>query len=209
MTDERKRFQEELSVINAELRKLDEDRQRLLQRREDLIQSLSESDKTPLRTESLFTAASVTKITKYSSPADKISLFGALFRGRKDVFPRRFENTKTGKAGYQPACQNEWKPGLCFKPKVKCAVCQARDFIPVTPEIFDAHLRGYLPGEKAGRDFTMGVYPMLSDEACFFLAADFDKDSWREDSSAYINTCGAYNVPAYLERSRSGNGGHV
>jgi len=154
----------------------------------------------------LFSTASV---TRHSSPAEKISLFGALFRGREDVFPRRFENMKTGKAGYQPACKNEWKPGVCFKPKIKCAICKARDFIPVTPEIIDAHLRGHLPGEKNDRDFTMGAYPMLIDETCSFLAVDFDKDLWKEDALAYLETCERCNVPAYLERSRSGNGGHV
>jgi len=185
---------------------LEESRQELLRRKENLIQALRESEEMTL---TMNVVSSEAAITKHSSPAEKISLFGSLFRGREDVFPRRFENIKTGKAGYQPACKNEWKPSVCFKPKIKCAVCKARDFIPVTPEIFDAHLRGYLQGEKNDRDFTMGIYPMLLDETCLFLVVDFDKDSWKEDALAYLETCGRCNVPAYLERSRSGNGGHV
>jgi hypothetical protein len=56
-----------------------------------------------------------------SSAEAKITLFRSLFRGREDVYPRRFENRRTGKSGYQPACANEWARGLCEKPKVKCA----------------------------------------------------------------------------------------
>ena len=205
MLGERDRLQEELNSVEVELSRLDKSRQMLLQRQESLIQALRESEEAPFL--SIISVAA--SITKQSSPADKISLFGALFRGREDVFPRRFENMKTGKSGYQPACHNEWKPGVCSKPKVKCAVCKTRAFIPIAPNIFDAHLRGHLHGEKADKDFTMGVYPMLIDETCYFLAVDFDKDTWREDSLAYLETCGRYNVPAYLERSRSGNGGHV
>ncbi|MCL2009631.1 MAG: DEAD/DEAH box helicase [Synergistaceae bacterium] len=206
MFNERERLQEELSVIEAELHRLEKSKQELLRRRESFAQALREEEKASLSSKVLFQTAA---ITKHSSPAEKISLFGSLFRGREDVFPRRFENIKKGKSGYPPACQNEWKPGVCFKPKVKCGVCKARAFIPVTPEIFDAHLRGHLQGENADKDFTMGVYPMLLDETCSFLAVDFDKDLWKEDALAYLDTCGRHNVPAYLERSRSGNGGHV
>jgi superfamily II DNA or RNA helicase/very-short-patch-repair endonuclease len=61
----------------------------------------------------------------------------------------------------------------------------------------------------SGRDFVIGVYPMLRDETCFFLAADFDKETWREDAGAFLETCARLSLPAALERSRSGNGGHV
>jgi superfamily II DNA or RNA helicase len=206
MTDGQENIREELRAIEDKLRQLDDFRQTLIQRREELLRSLHEHIVKPLL-ESTFVP--VPSLTKRSSPQEKISLFSSFFRGREDVFPRRFENTRTGKGGYQPACKNEWKPGICFKPKVKCAACKSRAFIPVTPDLFDAHLRGHLQGEKNDKDFTMGVYPLLLDETCCFLAADFDKDSWREDALAYLDTCGHHNVPAYLERSRSGNGGHV
>ncbi len=142
----------------------------------------------------------------HSSPEAKISLFRSLFRGRDDVYPRRFESRKTGKAGYQPACANEWTRGLCEKPKVKCAACPHRRFLPVSNEVIRCHLAGR---DDDGRDFVMGAYPMLQDETCFFLAADFDKTDWQEDAAAILQTCRRMNLTAALERSRSGNGGHV
>ena len=142
----------------------------------------------------------------HSSPEAKIALFRSLFRGREDVYPRRFESRKSGRSGYQPACANEWARGLCEKPKVKCAVCPQRRFLPVDKETVRWHLAGR---DDAGREFVMGVYPMLQDESCFFLAADFDKTEWQEDADAVLETCRRLSLPVALERSRSGNGGHV
>lgn len=139
-------------------------------------------------------------VTNASQPAAKISLVRSLFRGREDVFPRRWESAKTGKAGYAPACSNEWVRGVCGKPNIKCADCPHRAFLPVIDSVIDGHLRGR---------HTVGVYPMLADESCWFLAADFDKATWREDAAAYLVACKARGVPAALERSRSGNGAHV
>jgi superfamily II DNA or RNA helicase/very-short-patch-repair endonuclease len=136
----------------------------------------------------------------------KIALFRSLFRGREDVYARRFESRKTGKSGYSPACANEWVRGVCEKPRVKCAECPHRRFLPVTDEVLRWHLSGH---DDEGRDFVMGVYPLLADETCFFLAADFDKSHWREDAAAVRETCRSLNLPAVLERSRSGNGGHL
>ena len=141
------------------------------------------------------------------SPAQsKIALFRSLFRGREDVYPRRFESLRTGKSGYAPACANEWRPGVCEKPRIKCAVCPNRQFLPVTDEVIRWHLTG---ADDAGASFTMGVYPMLLDETCHLLAVDFDGETWGDDASAYLSTCTRRGVPAALERSRSGNGGHV
>ena len=95
---------------------------------------------------------------------------------------------------------------MCEKPKVKCAACPHRRFLPVTNEVIRWHLAGR---DDDGRDFVMGVYPMLQDETCFFLAADFDKTHWQEDAGAILETCRRMNLTAALERSRSGNGGHV
>jgi superfamily II DNA or RNA helicase/very-short-patch-repair endonuclease len=145
-------------------------------------------------------------VHRQSSPEAKIALFRSLFRGRDDVYPRRFESRKTGKSGYQPACANEWAPGICQKPKVKCADCQHRNFLPVTDDVIRWHLSGQ---DASGREFVMGMYPMLQDETCFFLAADFDKTHWQEDAGAILDTCRHMNLAAALERSRSGNGGHV
>lgn len=145
-------------------------------------------------------------VDQHSAPADKIALFRALFRGREDVYPRRFESRKTGRSGYSPACANEWAKDLCNKRKVQCAECPNRSFLPVTDEAVRYHLSGQ---DTAGREFVMGVYPMLLDETCFFLAADFDKQHWREDAAAVLENCRQLSLPAAVERSRSGRGGHL
>ena len=63
--------------------------------------------------------------------------------------------------------------------------------------------------DRAGKSFVMGIYPMLPDETCWFLAVDFDGKNWQEDTRAFLDSCRQFDVPACLERSRSGNGGHV
>ena len=141
-----------------------------------------------------------TSVTNTSPPGGKIALFRALFRGRADVFPRRWENARTGRAGYAPACDNEWKPRLCGKPRVKCGACPNQAFRPVTDDVIEGHLRGR---------HTIGVYPIREDYTCRFLAADFDRKTWRRDARAFLEACRSKRVPAALERSRSGNGGHV
>ncbi|HWY30500.1 MAG TPA: hypothetical protein VNX46_07095, partial [Candidatus Acidoferrum sp.] len=145
-------------------------------------------------------------VTNNSSPAAKIELFRSLFRGREDVYPRRFESRKTGKAGYAPACANEWIRGVCEKPRIKCTDCPNRRFLLITDEVVGWHLSGR---DNGGSDFVMGVYAMLQDETCFFLAVDFDEEDWQQDAAAFLETCRRLDVPAALERSRSGNGGHI
>jgi superfamily II DNA or RNA helicase/very-short-patch-repair endonuclease len=145
-------------------------------------------------------------VHQLSSSDEKIALFRSLFRGRDDVYPRRFESRKTGKSGYAPACANEWVRGICEKPRIKCAECPHRRFLPVTDEVIRWHLSGR---DDAGQPFVAGVYPILLDETGFFLAVDFDKSDWLEDSTAFIETCRRMDLPAALERSRSGRGGHV
>ncbi len=141
------------------------------------------------------------------SPAEaKIALFRSLLRGRQDVYPRRFESRKTGRAGYSPVCGNEWVRGICEKPRIKCSECPHQRFLPVTDDVIRWHLQGQ---DDHGRDFVIGVYPMLLDETCYFLAADFDKTTWQEDVAAFLETCRQMGLPAALERSRSGRGGHI
>ena len=145
-------------------------------------------------------------VTASSSPAEKIVLFRSLFRGREDVFSRRWTNARSGRSGYAPACANEWAPRICEKPRIKCRECPHRAFIPVTDEVIGRHLRGR---DADGKDFTMGVYPLLADETCRFLAIDCDKHTWHRDAAVCLATCRVRRVPAALERSRSGRGGHV
>jgi hypothetical protein len=125
-------------------------------------------------------------VDRRSSVESKIRLFRSLFRGREDVYPRRFESRKTGKSGYAPACSNEWVRGICEKPRIKCAECQHRRFLPVTDDV----IRWHLSGEDEHRQpFVAGVYPLCLDEFCYFLAADFDKANWQEDAAAFLKTC--------------------
>ena len=139
-------------------------------------------------------------------PEAKIALFRSLFRGRQDVYPRRFENRRTGKTGYAPAYSNEWVLGICEKPRVKCGDCPQQRFLPVTDAVIRWHLSGR---DDAGEPFVAGVYPLLLDETCFFVAIDFDKGSWRDDAAAFLDTCNRLGLQAALERSRSGQGAHV
>jgi hypothetical protein len=105
------------------------------------------------------------------SSADKIALFRRLFRGRTDFFPVRWESPRTGRSGYTPACANEWRPGVCEKPRIKCSDCGHRWLIPLSDAVIHDHL--------TGKD-TLGVYPLLDDDTCYFLAVDFDDSDVRK-----------------------------
>jgi superfamily II DNA or RNA helicase len=144
--------------------------------------------------------ASLIEIDNHSPPKIKIALFRSLFRGREDVYAKRFESRKTGKSGYRPACRNEWVRGICEKPRISCGSCTQRSFEPLTDDVVKDHLAGAI---------VMGVYPLLPNETCYFLAIDFDKETWREDIRAFMDTCSLEEIPASLERSRSGNGAHI
>jgi len=190
----------ELEKLRAELPDTEARRQLLLQRISTIESDLTCSGNTPNNSHG---------INNHSSIQDKIKLYCRLFRGREDVYPRCFESAKTGKSGYQPACRNEWVKGICGKPNVKCTNCENRDYLPLTNRVIEWHLRGENPAEYGNKDYTIGIYPMLSDEKCWFLAADFDKSSWQEDIRAFAQTCADMGIPISVECSRSGNGGHV
>ena len=130
---------------------------------------------------------------------EKVRLFQRLFRGRTDVYPIRWES-KTGKSGYSPACANEWKRDICNKPRIKCSDCSQRSLLPVTDQTIFDHLAG---------NHTIGVYPLLSDDTCHFLAVDFDKADWKKDARAFVESCHELGVPVALEISRSGKGAHA
>ena len=84
-----------------------------------------------------------------------------------------------------------------------------RQFIPLTDGVIRNHLMGRNPPETEGKDFTIGIYPLLPDETCWFLAVDFDKSAWKEDAEAFMHTCELHSVPASLEKSCSGNGAQL
>ena len=135
-----------------------------------------------------------------STPLEKVALFRSRFRGRGDIYPRFWSNARTGRKGYAPACRNEWIRGVCEKPRVKCGECPNQAFLPVEDKVILDHLQGR---------HVVGVYPLLTDDTCWLLAADFDKVSWTADVAAFTETCQTHGLPAAVERSRSGNGAHV
>ena len=143
--------------------------------------------------------ARISGITGSSSSASKIELFQSLFHGRADVFARRWQS-RSGGSGYAPACANEWRSGLCDKPRVKCADCANRELLPLSASTIEEHL--------TGRN-TVGVYAMLEDETCHFLAIDFDDEGWRGDVTAVRSAASAAGVECHVEVSRSGGGAHV
>ncbi|OOG43620.1 DEAD/DEAH box helicase family protein [Rhodanobacter sp. C05] len=134
------------------------------------------------------------------STAEKVRLFRRLFQGRTDVYPVRWASKSTGKAGYSPACGNEWHPGVCQKPRIKCSDCSHRLLLPLSDAVLYDHLAG---------KHTAGVYPLMSDDTCHFLAADFDEAEWKEDVLAFARSCRDLGVPVALEISRSGDGAHA
>ncbi|ROZ63921.1 DEAD/DEAH box helicase [Ramlibacter sp. WS9] len=132
--------------------------------------------------------------------AAKVALFRRLFRGRTDVYPIRWESKTSGKTGYAPACANEWRAGVCEKPRIKCSDCGNRLLIPLSDSVIYDHLAG---------KHVVGVYPLLSEDTCNFLAVDFDEAEWKEDAMAFAKSFHELGVPAALEISRSGNGAHA
>ncbi|MBM3408945.1 MAG: DEAD/DEAH box helicase [Betaproteobacteria bacterium] len=141
-----------------------------------------------------------TEKTARLSTQEKIDIFRRLFRGRSDVYPVRWESKTTGRSGYAPACANEWRIGVCEKPRIKCGDCNNRLLLPLSDKVIFDHLAG---------EHTVGVYPLLEDDTCYFLAVDFDESDWRDDARAFMRSCKELAVPAALEISRSGNGAHA
>ena len=195
-----------IAKTEKELARLNIERANAIEKLKNLRSERAQIDRPPSQM-SLFSNRAL--LTNDSSEDAKIALFRSLFRGREDVYPRRFESAKTGRSGYQPACQNEWVRGICEKPKIKCMDCDNKSYLPVTDQVIRNHLMGFDPLANSTKNFIIGVYPLLVDETCWFLAVDFDKDTWMEDVTAFLETCQTHNVPAVLERSRSGNGGHI
>ena len=180
-----------LREIESELRALENRREELIRERERLLAD-----------EGLPPELEPDVTTKLSalSPDDKVALFLSLFRCRRDVYPRLWENPKTGRKGYSPVCRNEWVRGVCEKPRVKCSECPNQAFPPLDERAAREHLTG-----KA----VIGTYAIREDDSCVFLAADFDGTGWKEDIAAYCEAAQDLGIEVVVERSRSGNGGHA
>lgn len=144
-------------------------------------------------------------VCTHSSTQEKIECFLSVFRGREELYARKYYSTKTGKSGYTPVCKNEWAQGLCDKRKYKCADCPNRAFVSLNYEAVKAHLRG---NDPLCRDVA-AIYPMREDNTTWLLAADFDEANWQADVAAFRKCCTVLGLTPAVERSRSGNGTHV
>ena len=143
------------------------------------------------------------------SVEERVALFLSLFKGREDIFARRWFSKTTGKSGYQPACINEWIQGVCNKKEFKCANCPNRDFAPLTYQDIYRHLEG----KDENCCDVVGLYAIMPDNNCAFLCTDFDDKScthgYKDDVLAFVDICREWKIPYAIERSRSGNGAHV
>ena len=140
------------------------------------------------------------KESKDISNEEKIKIFMEVFKGRTDLYAKRWTSNKTGKSGYSPVCKNEFSIYKCDKPRMKCSECPYRELLPLTDDIILKHLKG---------EITIGIYPLLPGDLCNFLATDFDQKTYENDVSAFWSICDELDIPVYVERSRSGNGAHV
>jgi len=173
----------EICRIDLRLKELTNEIKKLTKQREHLEQELSLPQKDPAS----------------FSTEQKVSVFKKLFRGRAEIFAQRWGNSK-GRSGYSVACHNEWKTGLCHKPKIKCTECSNKKFKALNNQAIYDHL--------AGKQ-TIGLYPLLTDDSCHLLAVDFDKKDWQAAISAMMKACQQFNISHAVEISRSGNGAHL
>lgn len=185
-----------LAAITVELRELENRRARLLAEQSALQQLKPAYSTTPAYT---LPTQALTQ-SKVLTPDDKIALFLTLFACRTDVYPRLWENPKTARKGYSPACTNEWVRGVCEKPRIKCCECPRQAFPPLDAPAVRAHLTGR---------HTLGTYAIRADDSCIFLAADFDGTGWCDDLTAYRRAAANLGLTVAVERSRSGDGGHA
>lgn len=170
-------------------------------------------------------------VSRTSSPQEKINLFKSFFVGRQDVFALRWQNSKSGKSGYSPVCANKWLSGKCDMKKYSCSTCPFKLPVRLDDKYFYNHLAGK---DELARD-VIGLYPLLPENLCLFLAIDFDAHApkaqttitsthandqksynhkenealWKSDILAVHKTSSELNIPSYMEISRSGNGGHL
>lgn len=174
-------------------------RRRLAELAAEIIRTEEELSAVETEAQLSFVAPDAPVVQFPETPAEKVALFLELFGTRRSVFPQRWENAKTGKNGYSPVCDNEWRAGICRKPQVKCTECPHQRFPSLDQRAVESHLRG---------ERTLGVYAIDEDDTCRFLAADFDGDGWCDDVLAYREAAERVGITVAMERSRSGDGAH-
>ena len=194
-------------MFQSQYQKMLEERQRLLKRIQEL-----EAENAALRKRlEVYVEPPMPAPTAMHklSLQEKVNLFRSLFKGREDVFARRWYSKTSGKAGYRPVCENEWNPQLCNRKQLKCADCANRQFSPLTDDDVYRHLEGKDP---EGRD-VIGLYVLNGDNTCHLLCTDFDdkncEHGYHDDVMAFVDICNSWRIPCSVERSRSGNGAHV
>lgn len=141
---------------------------------------------------------------------DNVKYFCSYFWVRGDVYAKRVVNKSNGKASYYPQCANFWKDG-CFRKsgeKISCNKCPLKSYLALNRNIILKHLN-----DTSG-DFVIGGYPLLENNTCKLIVFDFDNHEstdtkWQEEVNAMRKICDLNNIPVLVERSRSGNGGHV
>lgn len=197
---------EENECLKAKIRKLESQQNPISSLKTNNVQSNGSKQKDERGPDLKFVDSSpnkiicgATSINQYSPTNEKITLFMSLFKGRNDVYAKKWQNKK-GFSGYSPHCMNEWTPGICNKPRIKCSSCNQQRFSPLDEAAVEKHLRG---------EMIVGIYPMELDETCHFLAIDFDKENWQKDISVLRETCLNFDIPIAIERSQSGNGCHA
>jgi len=174
------KFPGELDTLRADNARL----RRLLRLSEEQARAAA-SDQATL------TGAPASPVTMGSNSADKVRFFIDLFRCRADIYAVRWENRRDGRSGWMPAIKGYWRKGMNRADA---------PYLPLTPEVVDAHLRG---------DAHIGLYPLGDDDACWWIAADFDKEAAMLDALAYMKAARSHEIPAALEVSQSGRGAHV
>ncbi|ERS84096.1 DNA helicase [Marinobacter sp. EVN1] len=171
----------ELADIDQRLAEIEQEKADLLARKSELQQARN------------------IPVSAQLTPNQKVELFQSFFRGRSDVYAIRWQGSN-GRSGYAVACENEWAPGICQKPKVKCGDCQHRQFKPLGFNAIYDHLAG---------KHVVGLYPLLPDNRCYLLAVDFDKDDWQAEVQALARACWNRGIPYLVEISQSGSGAHL
>jgi superfamily II DNA or RNA helicase len=145
-------------------------------------------------------STSFSAVNYASDSISKIKLFMSLFKGRDDVYAEKWQSKKKATSGYSPVCLNQWQVGLCGKPKTSCSRCANQLYAALDEQVIENHLRGSI---------VAGIYPMLIDETCHFLAMDFDEACWQDDVITVREVCAEFYIPVAVERSQSGNGAHL
>ena len=181
--------------LEEENKKLKNEIKELKQRFNILDEAFNESRLEALQSEQAWIGTGY-DLNQNSTNQEKIELFLSLFKGRNDVVAKRWRN----KPGYSPYCFNDFIPGVCYKPKIKCSDCKNSAFAKLDEEQIEKHLRG---------EHVLGLYPLTKEDTCFLLVMDFDKATWMEDIKLIRELCAELMIPVYAERSRSGNGCHL